>query len=156
MAGWLATVSGAEEQTAGQIESNAARHQVFDVQVLPLVFLLRQRDLGAETPITCCSIHPWVIVQSLQQWQGTTLHKLHTAEGVKATLNIHSYLTQAANQRIKMAWFLSVSVCVYVCVISCGPRASEIYAVKNIQWVDVSMEAVVSHVAKWNRDQRSY
>lgn len=46
--GWLATVSGAEEQTAGQIEFNAARHQVFDVQVLPLVFLLGLRDLRAE------------------------------------------------------------------------------------------------------------
>lgn len=55
----MSAVSGAEEQSAGQIEVNAARHQVFpDVRVLPLVFLLWQSNLGAATPITCCSIHP--------------------------------------------------------------------------------------------------
>lgn len=48
MAGWLVAVSGTEERRAGQIEANAARHQVFpDVQVLPVAFLLWQSDLGA-------------------------------------------------------------------------------------------------------------
>ncbi len=51
LAGWLAAGSGTEEQSAGQIEAKAARHQVLpDVQVLPVVFLLWQTDLGAATP----------------------------------------------------------------------------------------------------------
>lgn len=29
LAGWQATVSGTEEQSAGQIEANAVRHRVF-------------------------------------------------------------------------------------------------------------------------------
>lgn len=46
--GWLAAVSGTEEHSAGQIEANAARHQVSpDVQALPVVFLLWQTDLGS-------------------------------------------------------------------------------------------------------------
>ncbi|KAK5864832.1 hypothetical protein PBY51_016043 [Eleginops maclovinus] len=44
--GWLAAESGTEEQSAGQTEANAARHQGFpDVRVLPVVFLLEQTDL---------------------------------------------------------------------------------------------------------------
>ena len=44
--GRLAAESGTEEQSAGQIEANAARHPGFpDVRVLPVVFLLEQTDL---------------------------------------------------------------------------------------------------------------
>lgn len=91
--GWLAAVSGTEEQSAGQILVNAARHQVFpDVQVMLLEFLLWQSDLGTAAPITCCSIHPWVIALSLQQWQSTaSLTHTHTQEWRQNTeLTSHS------------------------------------------------------------------
>lgn len=96
----------------------------------PLCFSSGWGTSEQKTHITCCSIHPWVIVQSPQQWQGTTLHKLYTAEESKQHRAFTATSHMAARQRTKMAWYLR----------ACGWSAVDhkhlkYMLFKNIQWV---------------------
>lgn len=99
--GWLAAVSGTEEQWAGQIEANAA------MQASSLSWCASSAcRVSSSGRLTSEHQLPSHVVAYIPESQhdACSTNTLRAHESESKTLSIHSYLTQAAHHRAKMAF----------------------------------------------------